>query len=281
MGEPGIFGRGPIFEKVLHRFDAVISKITSEDGAEHMSFPPAMPRSTLEQAEYLDSFPHFAGIVFSFNGTDAKHRELSARIHAHEPWGDLQSMTNVCLTPAACYPVYPACAGTIPAEGRLVDLQSWVFRNEPSPEPTRMQFFRVREIVRIGTPDQVVEYRNLWLSRGLEILKSLGLPAVSDVASDPFFGRGGRMMAANQKEQKLKFEIVVPVISEEKPTALCSFNYHQDHFGSLFGIKTEQGHFAQTACVGFGLERIVMALFKHHGMIVEEWPAQVREVLSL
>ena len=36
----------------------------------------------------------------------------------------------------------------------------------------------------------------------------------------------------NQREQELKFEIVAPIASDEKPTAIISFNYHQDHFGA-------------------------------------------------
>jgi seryl-tRNA synthetase len=125
----------------------------------------------------------------------------------------------------------------------------------------------------------VVEWRDMWLERGVELLRSLGLPAKSDVASDPFFGRGGRMLAGTQREQKLKFEVLVPVISEEHPTALCSFNYHQDHFGKIFDIKTHAGEIAETACLGFGLERCVMALFKTHGMVPSEWPAAVRSKL--
>ena len=89
------------------------------------------------------------------------------------------------------------------------------------------------------------------------------------------------MLAANQREQKLKFEVLVPVVSETNPTALCSFNYHQDHFGKLFDIKTSSGAAAQTACLGFGLERCVMALFKTHGMVPTEWPKALREELGL
>jgi seryl-tRNA synthetase len=119
----------------------------------------------------------------------------------------------------------------------------------------------------------------MWLERGLRMLRSLGLPARSDVASDPFFGRGGKMLAANQKNARLKFEVLVPVNSEESPTALCSFNWHQDHFGQVFGIKTPDGAVANTACLGFGMERVCMALFKHHGFDPEKWPSAVREVL--
>ena len=139
-----------------------------------------------------------------------------------------------------------------------------------------MQSFRVREFVRAGTPEMVVAWRDQWLERGLALLTSLGLPAKSDVASDPFFGRGGKILAAGQKEQKLKFEVLVPVISLEDPTAVCSFNYHQDHFGSVFGIKQASGEAAHTACHGFGLERCVMALFRHHGYEPIKWPQQVR-----
>ena len=87
------------------------------------------------------------------------------------------------------------------------------------------------------------------------------------------------VVRGNQKEQKLKFEVLVPVISAEDPTAVCSFNFHQEHFGSTFDIRTQDGNVANTACLGFGLERIVMALFKTHGFDTEKWPKETRQLL--
>jgi seryl-tRNA synthetase len=87
------------------------------------------------------------------------------------------------------------------------------------------------------------------------------------------------MLADGQKQQKLKFEVLVPVISLEKPTAVCSFNYHQEHFGHVFGIRTADDQVAHTACLGFGLERVVMALFKTHGFDPKSWPQAVRSRL--
>jgi seryl-tRNA synthetase len=66
------------------------------------------------------------------------------------------------------------------------------------------------------------------------------------------------------------------VISLEKPTAVSSFNYHGEKFGSAFGIMTHDGQTAHTACLGFGLERVVMALFRTHGYDPKSWPASVR-----
>lgn len=278
-GVDGVPGKGKVFEQVMRAFDDLISRTVKDDGAEVMHFPPAINRKVFESSGFLKSFPQLAGSIFSFTGTEAQHRELLERIQEHHAWHDLQTMTDVCLTPSACYPVYPQCTGTLPEGGRLIDIWAYCFRHEPSKDPARMQMFRMREHIRIGDPDTVLKWRNTWMDRGLELLTSLGLPVKSDAASDPFFGRGGRMLAANQKDQKLKFELLCPITSEEKPTAIMSFNYHQDHFSKMFEIKTADGQLAQTACLGFGMERCILAMFATHGFALEKWPANVRKLL--
>lgn len=277
-GVPGVFAKGRGFEEVLEALDRLISATTTTDGAEFMRFPPIINRRSFERSEFLNSLPHLAGSVFSFSGTEEQHRELVRRLQAGEDWSALQSVTDVVLTPAACYPLYPLCTGTLPQGGRLVDLASWCFRHEPSPDPARMQMFRMREHVRLGDPAGVQTWRDTWLQRGLALLKSLQLPVCDALANDPFFGRGGRLMAASQRELQLKFELLVPIAAAQ-PTAVMSFNYHQDHFGDLFGIRTADGAVAHTACLGFGMERIVLALLKTHGLDRASWPSAVRQRL--
>jgi seryl-tRNA synthetase len=278
-GVQGTYGRGAVFEDIVRGFNGIIDRIAQADGAQEVMFPPVVPRTLVEKMDYMDSFPQLAGSVHSFTGGDAQARELSERVHAGERWEDLLSPTQVMLAPAACYPVYPAFSGLLPGNGRLITVMNWVFRHEPSDEPTRLQSFRMRELVRMGKPEDVLAWRDDWLRRGLALLQGLGLPAQSDVAADPFFGRVGKMLAANQVEQRLKFEILVPVISLEKPTAICSFNWHQDHFSSKFGIRDAQGATAHTACLGFGLERVALALVKAHGFDPQAWPQEVRAQL--
>jgi seryl-tRNA synthetase len=278
-GVKGAYGRGAVFEDVLRRFNALITRIAEPDGAEEMMFPPILPRALIEKVGYMDNFPQLAGSVHSFFGNDIKARELSERIHMGKRWEDLLDITDVMLTPAACYPVYPTFSGLLPNGGRLVSVLNWVYRHEPSDEPTRLQAFRMREFIRVGKPDDVVAWRDAWLLRGLDLLRELGLPVISDVASDPFFGRAGKMMAINQVDQRLKFEILVPIISLEKPTAICSFNWHQDYFSSKFGIRNADESKAHTACLGFGLERVTLALFKTHGFDPKIWPHLVRSQL--
>jgi seryl-tRNA synthetase len=282
-GVPGVYGRGADFEDVRQRFDAHVTRVAAGAGeaTEVLRFPPVLPRHQLEDLGYLENFPHLAGTVFAFEGTEAQARVQAERAGAHEDWTKHQRMTDLVLMPAVCYPVYPAVArrGALPAGGVTIDPGgSYAFRHEPSGDPARLQMFHMRELVRIAEPETVQAWRDGWRDRALELLRGLGLDASFDVASDPFFGRSGRMMAASQREQALKFEILVQIAGDE-PTAVASFNYHQDHFAGRYGIRTADGEAAHTACLGFGHERIVLALLHTHGLDVAAWPADVRETL--
>ena len=171
--------------------------------------------------------------------------------------------------------------GQLPAGGRTFDVQSYCYRHEPSDDPARMQIFRMHEYVRVGFPEEVQGFRDMWLERSQVLMRAMGLDVRAVIAHDPFFGRGGKMLAETQRDQSLKFELVVPITSEEKPTAIVSCNYHQDHFGELFGIRSAGAAAAHTSCVGFGLERIALALFRRHGFDRARWPATVRGALQL
>jgi seryl-tRNA synthetase len=277
-GVPGVYGRSAVFEDIIERFDQYITRVGAADAPTLVRFPPILNRRNFEKSGYLKNMPQLAGTVHSFTGDQKEHLSLISELEAGAPWDHHQKMTDVVLTPAACYPVYPAIAGDVPDEGRLMDVFSYCFRHEPSVDPARMQMFRMREYVRIGRPADVIAWRSGWLDRGLEMIGALELPGTIALANDPFFGRTGRMLAQNQREQELKYEIVVPITSTENPTAVLSFNYHQDLFGTVYGIR-HSGAPAHTGCVGFGMERVALALLQTHGLNPSTWPKGVRELL--
>jgi seryl-tRNA synthetase len=171
--------------------------------------------------------------------------------------------------------------GTLPRTGRLVDVMSYCFRHEPSEDAGRMQMFRMHEHVRAAEPETVIAWREMWLGRVEWLVDALGLDTRADVAADPFFGRGGTLLAESQRDQRLKLEIVTPIASDDSPSAIISLNYHQDHFGGLFGITTADGAVAHTSCIGFGLERMTLALYRRHGLTRSRWTSPVREALDL
>jgi seryl-tRNA synthetase len=280
-GVPGVYGHSDTFERIREALDNRLSAEARARGAIKLRFPPVLPRRQLELTGYLGNMPHLAGTVFSFDGSEAQAAVQAERADNHEDWSEFQTQTDVTLMPAACYPVYPAVAqrGPLPAGGLFVDAGgSWVFRHEPSRDPARRQIFHQHELVRIGEPETVLQWRGEWAQRGLELLRGWGLDARLDKANDPFFGRRGRMLAANQRAADLKLELLVDIAGPE-PTACASFNHHMDHFGSTFGIRLADGSTAHTACLGFGHERIVLALLTRHGFDPELWPAHVRAEL--
>ena len=280
-GVSGLYGLSGTFEDVIERFERYVTIRGRHLKAEVMRFPSIMTRADYLKTTHVESFPDLMGSVHSFAGNERDHNRLLAKRAAGEDWTTELAPSEIMMTPAACYPLYPTATGTLTDDGRIVDLRSFVFRHEPSVDPARMQIFRQREFVRLGTPEQALDHREYWLNVGAEILSDVGLHVEKVVAHDPFFGRGGKMMAAAQKEQDLKFELMHAVATDEKPTAITSCNYHLDHFGHTFGIHTPDGGYAHTACIGFGLERIALALFMKHGFDPEHWPSDVKSVLGL
>lgn len=278
----GVYTRTSIFEDVVVGLTALISR-HRELGTEVLRFPPVMSRRHLERSGYLKSFPHFLGCVCCLNGDEAKIRGTVERLEGGEDWTTDLAAADLVLTPAACYPVYPLVAsrGQVPAGGWKFDVAADCFRREPSKDLDRLQSFRMREYVCLGTPEQVDAFRRRWLAWAPDFAAQLGLPCHIEQASDAFFGRGGKLMAMSQIEQALKFELLIPVRSVEKPTACMSFNYHQDHFGTVWNLRNTAGEVVHTGCVAFGVDRLALALFATHGADLSGWPAAVRQVLAL
>jgi seryl-tRNA synthetase len=276
----GIYGRSGQFEDIVDGIERMVTRIGVDQNADRFRFPAVFPRAIFEHTDYIASFPNLTGAIFSFSGDDKAHARLLASRSAGEDWSGALSPTDLMMISAACHPVYPQLAGTLPEGGRRVDVLAQCFRHEPSVDPARMQTFRQREYVYVGEPENARAHRELWIERGLAVLTDLQLPAEPVIANDPFFGRAGRMLAANQRTENLKTELVVRLYGDlNDGTACVSCNCHLEHFGAPFGITTAAGEVAHSACVGFGLERITLALLRTHGLDVSAWPAGVREKL--
>jgi seryl-tRNA synthetase len=282
MGADGVYARTALYEDVVERLAALITRHRDE-GTEMMRFPPVMSRAQLEKSGYLKSFPNLLGCVCGLHGSERDINAAVSRFEAGGDWTTSLSPADLVLSPAACYPVYPIAAsrGQLPAGGLRFDVAADCFRREPSRHLDRLQSFRMREYVCIGSPDDVAAFRDRWMDRAQGLARDLGLSFRLDHASDPFFGRVGQIKAVSQKQQSLKFELLVPLRSEQQPTACMSFNYHREHFGTTWGIQDADGEPAHTGCVAFGMDRLAVALFHTHGTELERWPARVREALAM
>jgi seryl-tRNA synthetase len=262
--------------------DAFISR-QREPQVEILRFPPVMSRKQLEKSGYLKSFPNLLGCVCALHGSEASIRSAVERLDSGGDWTSSLSAADLVLSPAACYPVYPIVAtrGRLPLGGLQFDIEADVFRHEPSRSLDRLQSFRMREFVRIGSPEEIVAFRERWMEKAPTLASELGLPYSMDIANDPFFGRVGQIMAVSQRQQALKFELLIPYYPSATPTACMSFNYHREYFGNVWGIRDAQDELAHTSCVAFGIDRLTVALFAVHGLDLAQWPLVTRQALTL
>lgn len=280
LGEPGMFALGAEFSAVFDALDALYVRTFADLHAEVWRFPPVEPKSVFEKTDYVSSFPQLTGSLSVFTGGTAEHADLLRARAGGDPWEDLLHPAGLMMSPAACHPLYAILTGTLPSGGRTFDVLGHSFRHEPSPDPMRMQTFRMHEFVHAGTAASAMAHRDQTAPRLAAMLADLGLEIDYIPANDPFFGRTGRIMAANQREASLKYEIVTPVYGPSvKPTAIGSANYHNDHFGTAFDIRDADGEVAHTSCLGLGMERTILALFARHGLNHLDWPAPVRATL--
>ena len=282
-GVDGVYARTGLYEGVVEALAALISTHRPA-AAEILRFPPVMSRRQLEKHGYLKSFPNLLGCVSCLSGTEREIRAVVERFEEGDDWTGALGAGDLVLSPAACYPVYPIAAARGPGPGRRPDLRRGqrllppraLARHRPLPV---VPHARIR-LHRHGRRDPRPSASD-WIERAKAIADPAG-PELSDrVASDPFFGRGGQIVAISQIEQELKFELLVPVRSTEEPTACMSFNYHREHFGHTWGLSTEDGFVAHTGCVAFGMDRLAVALFATHGTDIAAWPAGVRAALRV
>jgi seryl-tRNA synthetase len=256
MKTAGLVGRSAVFERVVAGVVNAAVRAGAPFKATGLAFPPVLPKRVIEKTDYLRSFPDMLGSVHAFTGNERDHMSILNAVENAEDWAVGFSSSDAVLLPASCYPIYLWREGTqVPASGEVFTVTGQCYRHEPSPDPARLRCFRQHEHVIIGSPEAAASFAAQWGDLTVSVLRSM--------------------------EQALKHEVVIPINSDEFPTACASVNQHHDHFTEPFDITLAGGGVAHTACVGFGLERITLALFKHHGFSVSAWPAVTRAVLGL
>lgn len=194
---------------------------------------------------------------------------------------------NHVMPPAACYQVYQGREGTrLKASPVFVTTRGRCFRDEAHFEPSlgRLRVFEMREIVALGSRQDVERFRHEMIDRTRRFASELDLAGRIEIASDPFFlqgpgneSRGRRLM---QQVLPLKYELQLTLNTNDQSCAVASFNHHLDFFGRRFGIRLDSGATAHTGCVAFGLERWVLAFLSQHGTDPRAWPSRARDSCS-
>ncbi len=186
---------------------------------------------------------------------------------------------DYAISPSCCYHCYEGMEGwELERPGRCITAVLGCHRFEGTNQMTlsRLRAFTMREVVWVGHPKYVLESRAKAEELVIEQARRWGLHCRLEVANDMFFTDDYAVKASFQRQQEAKKELRALIPQEEKMISVISSNFHAATFGKAFDI-TVGGRPAASACVGWGLERIVYAIFSQFGFDTAGWPAGLRE----
>lgn len=191
------------------------------------------------------------------------------------------------VPPAVCYHVYRARRGSrLEASPAIVTVVGRCLRDEESLDLAggRLRDFTMRELVVLGTREEVEAFRQGLIDRVAELVEELDLDGLVVTANDPFFldvaGREARGRRLMQQVLPLKYELRLTCDERGGAFAVASFNHHLDFFGRRFGIRSASGAIVHSGCVAFGLERWTLVFLARHGIDPTAWPARVRDFVG-
>ncbi|MES4909013.1 MULTISPECIES: hypothetical protein [unclassified Streptomyces] len=276
MGEPLL--------SLLAYFDTAVREILAQDfTALEQRYPTLISTTALQTSGYFKAFPqHLMFVSRLRNDIDVYRAFQATYADSGIDAGVLGHCDNVdyCLPPTMCYHTFHQYKGRTLASDRLhvVTARGKSFRFEAAYSTTmeRLWDFTIREIVFMGTREEVLGARERFMRNIFAYVESLGLSGFCAVGNDPFFcgtDTSGRIWS--QRLLELKYELQLPVAAD-RTIAVGSFNFHDDLFGEAFGIAHGSGGMIRSGCVGFGLERLVYAFLCQYGVAPEAWPTPVR-----
>ena len=266
-------GQSTISGKLLEldrKLDELFLRWANEWGALEYRFPTFIPARELAKLDYFGSFPHLVTFPVVLDPSEGNLDRFANGTPLNER-GEVQ-MTDTApiwdvLTPAACYHLYVQFQGEKLDRPLYATTRATCFRREEYYAPLQRQWsFSMRELVCIGTADEVKTFLSSTQERVTEFFDRIRLTIDWQNATDPFFNPSRNPKFLTQKLDPVKTEMVF-----QGSLAIGSVNFHRNYFGEAFDIWRD-GDEAYSGCVAFGVERWLYAWLAEFGTNEADWP---------
>jgi seryl-tRNA synthetase len=260
----------------------VLSMFAREFKAELEIFPSTIRSETLHRCNHFTSFPEHMDFVSHLkqdlevlSGFSSACRTDGWSPALHEA---KMSAHDFAVSPSCCYHAYEGMEGwDLGKPGRCITATLNCHRYEGANHKSlsRLRSFNMREVVWVGQPAWVISSR----ARAEELIREWArdweLSCTFENANDMFFTDDFAVKASFQRQQEAKRELRMDIPADKNSISVFSSNFHATTFGKAFGI-TVGGRPVVSACVGWGLERWVYALFSQFGFDPAKWPAGLK-----
>lgn len=258
------FGNGQVgFDEkgkfLLDYFDNVFYEFAKELGAIEKLYPVMLPIDAYLMTGYIKKSPQY--VIFcsslkdsidTLEGTYEAVKNKRVNEEIKEP--------EYALSPSACFHVYLEYQNRELAQDTLITFRQNVFRNEGRlnySEKGRLCDYYVREIVMIGSYEYCLFIRDKFMKWSANLMERTGLSGDISLASDSFVLPKMQKYRKIQQIDKSKYEMHLS-IGKDETLSTASYNLHGKAFTDPFNISVKDVD-TVTACIGFGLQRFVLA----------------------
>jgi len=269
----GLYGFNRQAAFLFRYFEETFRYLALSFDAVEKQYPVLLPIEAYQKTGYLKNSPQYAIFCSPAKENINELEGLSKQVAP-----DKLGQPSEALSPAAClhsYAEYENCV--LESQSTITFLQN-VFRNEGRfnwDEFGRLKDYHVREIVFIGSNNYVAEMREKTLQKAIAILRKLNIISKVIVASDPFVLPEMQKFKKIQLIEKAKYELKINY-SPDNDLSCASFNLHGTAFTYPFNISVKGCEETVTGCVGFGIERWVLAFLCQYGTEIDNWPETIR-----
>ena len=263
-------------------FERQFLSFSRQFDAKENHYPVIVPRKILEDLRYFENFPSQVTFCSHLRGSLPQLEAIAYTARKNpEALSENYELNfadpDYVLTPAVCLPCYRQQSGVVIPQGtvRALTMQNHVFRYEGGNfRPlTRAWDFTVRDIVFFGAAKDLERLRNEVMDWTVELCRKLDLQVTIEVANDPFFLNASRDKVVYQRMGEVKYELLFELPYRKEFLAASSFNLHREFYTSIYNTRLENGMTAESACMGFGIERYVYGFLSQKGMDPANWPA--------
>jgi seryl-tRNA synthetase len=266
-------------------FEREFARIADEFGAEDNHYPVMIPSEVLAEVGYFSHFPQH--VTFCSHLPDslplleavAGDAQANAGGRLADKFASRLANPAHVLIPGVCLPCYRQQGGRTLESGRVrtLTMQNHVFRYEADNfRPlARAWDYSVRDIVFFGGSAELVRLRGEAMERTMQLCRELDLEVTIELANDPFFLDASRDKAVYQRMGEVKYELLFHLPHRKEPLAVSSFNLHRDFYTAIYDTRHADGALAESACMGFGLERWLYGFLCQKGLESASWPGRV------
>jgi hypothetical protein len=264
----------------------VVAEVAGHFSAEEEIFPATILCKTLDRVAHFTSFPEHVDFVahlredvevLSGFATDCRDKGWGPEHHAGR-----MSSSDFAISPSCCYHCYEGMEGwRLQKPGRSITALLDCHRYEAGNLTTmsRLRAFHMREVIWVGHPEFVRSSRLAADQILLQWARDWEIDCTFENANDMFFTDDYAVKASFQRQQEAKRELRLRVPQEERTISCASSNFHAATFGKAFDIQVD-GRPATSACMGWGHERWVYAIFSQFGLDLATWPPKLRADLE-